>query len=131
MAVLGAIGLFCINSYNFIKDREPMPSIYVGLKFTVLIMVILTSYDAANYVLSISAFILAIAFIVLGFVMDIKSLRIYGLVVSMLCVVKLVMIDITYDNTMGHALSFFISGVLCFVISAVYSLAEKKLRESN
>lgn len=130
-ASLGAIGLFCINSYNFIKDREPMPSIYVGLKFTVLIMVILTSYDAANYVLSISAFILAIAFIVLGFVMDIKSLRIYGLVVSMLCVIKLVMIDITYDNTMGHALSFFISGVLCFVISAVYSLAEKKLRESN
>ena len=131
LSVLGAIGLFCINVYNFIKDREPLPAIYVGIKFTILVMVILCSYDAANYVLSISAFVLAIAFIVLGFVLDIKSLRIYGLVVSMICVVKLVMIDITYDNTMGHALSFFISGVLCFVISAVYSLAEKKLRESN
>ena len=41
------------------------------------------------------------------------------------------MIDITYDNTAGHALSFFISGVLCFVISALYNIADKKLNAGN
>ncbi len=127
MAVLGAIGLFCINSIKLLKKDQPVASVYVGIKFTILVMFILTSYDAANYVLSISAFVLAIAFIVLGFLLNIKSLRIYGLVVSMICTLKLVMVDITYENTAGHALSFFISGVLCFVISAVYSKAEKKL----
>jgi hypothetical protein len=131
MTVLGAIGLFCINVRRLLKEKETLPSIYVGVKFTILVMCILASYDAENYVLSISAFILAIIFIVVGFVLDIKSIRIYGLVVSMICVVKLVMIDITYENTMGHAISFFISGVLCFVISAVYSLAEKKLRKAG
>ena len=131
MTVLGAIGLFCINVRRLLKEKETLPSIYVGVKFTILVMCILASYDAENYVLSISAFILAIIFIVVGFVLDIKSIRIYGLVVSMICVVKLVMVDITYENTMGHAISFFISGVLCFVISAVYSLAEKKLRKAG
>jgi uncharacterized membrane protein len=63
--------------------------------------------------------------------MDIKSLRIYGLVVSMICVFKLVMVDITYENTAGHALSFFISGVLCFVISAMYNIADKKMHKED
>jgi hypothetical protein len=130
-AVLGAIGLFCINSANILKKRSAGLSIYLGAKFTVLVMVILSSYHAANYVLSISAFILAIIFIVIGFSLDIKSLRIYGLVVSLVCVVKLVMIDLTYDNTIGRAVSFFISGVLCFVISALYSIAEKKMHNKT
>ena len=128
MAVLGTIGLFCINTTNILKKKNAVLSVYLGLKFTILVMVILSSYDASNYVLSICAFIVAIIFIILGFVLDIKSLRIYGLVVSLICVIKLVMVDITYDNTLGHAISFFVSGVLCFVISAVYSVAEKRLK---
>ncbi len=131
LASLAGVGLFCINSLNLLKKEDSMRPVYVGIKFTVLVMVILSSYDAANYILSISAFVLAIAFIVMGFLMDIKSLRIYGLVVSMICTLKLVMVDITYENTAGHALSFFISGVLCFVISAVYSMAEKKLQNKE
>ena len=49
----------------------------------------------------------------------------------MICVVKLVMIDISYQNTAGHALSFFISGVLCFTISALYSIADKRLKKDT
>ncbi len=41
------------------------------------------------------------------------------------------MIDISYENTIGHALSFFLSGVLCFVISAIYSYVEKKYKNST
>ena len=130
-AVLGAIGLYCINSVNILKKKNTGLSIYLGIKFTILVMVILSSYHAANYILSISAFVLSIIFIVIGFKLDIKSLRIYGLVVSLVCVVKLVMIDLTYDNTVGRAISFFVSGVLCFVISALYSVAEKKLHRDK
>ncbi|MBP5178801.1 MAG: hypothetical protein J6066_04445, partial [Lachnospiraceae bacterium] len=66
-----------------------------------------------------------------GFIYKLKGLRIYGLVLSLVCVVKLVMIDISYENTIGHALSFFLSGVLCFVISAIYSYVEKKYKNST
>ena len=125
---IGMIGVFMINSYSLLKTKNAAKSIYVGVKFTILVIVILNSYDAPNYVMSVVAFLLSIAFIIIGFVMDIKSLRIYGLVISMICVFKLVMIDITYENTAGHALSFFISGVLCFVISALYNIADKRMR---
>ena len=131
LAVLGAIGLFMVNSFEQMEKRKSGLSVYVGIKFTVLVTCILTSYDAPNYVLSITTFILSIIFIVIGFKLDTKSLRLYGLIISMICVFKLVMIDITYDNTAGHALSFFISGVLCFVISALYNIADKKLNAGN
>ena len=131
LAVIGAIALFFVNTANFLKSEESGAGIYVGIKFTVLVLSILISYSAPNYVLSIATFVLAIVIILVGFWQKIKILRLYGLVTSMICVVKLVMIDITYDNTAGHALSFFISGVLCFVISALYNIADKKMKESD
>jgi hypothetical protein len=42
------------------------------------------------------------------------------------------MIDTTYENTLGHALSFLISGILCFAISAIYNhFAKQDLTEDN
>ena len=131
ISTLVAVALFFSNSYRFLKSPHEFAKIYVGIKFTILLLCILYSYDAPNYAISIATFILAIACIIIGFAMGIKSIRLYGLVISMICVVKLVMIDITYDNTAGHALSFFISGVLCFAISALYSKADKILRKDQ
>ena len=131
LSVLVAIALFMINTFNLMKTENSGAKIYIGAKFTVLLLIILSSYDSPQYVISIATFVLAIIFIVIGFVMNIKSLRLYGLIVSMICVIKLVMVDITYQNTAGHALSFFISGVLCFAISALYSFADKKLKKTT
>ena len=65
----------------------------------------------------------------LGFKLQIKSLRIYGLVTTMIFAIKLIMFDIAYDNILGNALSFFLSGLMCFGISALYSVAEKKMSQ--
>ena len=126
-AVLIAIMLFIINSRNLLKTENSLAIVYVGVKFTVLPICILDSFSAVNYVISISVFVLATLFILLGFKMKLKSLRIYGLVTTMIFAVKLVMVDIKYDNVLGNALSFFISGLICFGISALYSIADKKL----
>ena len=131
IAVLATVALFFINSISLLKKENVFLNLYVGIKFTILLITILCSYSVPNYVLSVATFILAIVTIIVGFVVDKKSLRLYGLVISLICVVKLVMIDITYDNTMGHALSFFISGILCFAISALYSIAEKRLHNEQ
>ena len=102
--------------------------IYIGVKLTVLLVTILCSYEAADYVISISAFLFAIISIVMGFKFYVKSFRIYGLFLSMFSVAKLILVDISYDNTLGHALSFFICGILCFVISMIYHLIDKKMQ---
>ncbi len=125
--VLIAIFLFMINAARFLKSENAPAVVYVGLKFTVLLIVILNAFDAVNYVISISVFLLATGIILLGFKLKLKSLRIYGLVTTMIFAVKLVMFDIKYDNVLGNALSFFISGIICFGISALYSIADKKL----
>ena len=129
MVVLMAILLFIINSYNLLKERETYKSIYVGIKFTILLICILASFGAPNYVLSIAVFALSVGFIMLGFKLQIKSLRIYGLVTTMIFAIKLIMFDIAYDNILGNALSFFLSGLMCFGISALYSVAEKKMSQ--
>ena len=128
--VITAIALFMINSLSLLKKWDGLGAIYVGIKSTILIITILASFKMTDNILSILVFLLSIILISIGFIYKLKGLRIYGLVLSLVCVVKLVMIDISYENTIGHALSFFLSGVLCFVISAIYSYVEKKYKNS-
>ena len=121
---------FMINAKNLLdKYDNKFAGIYVGLKFTVLMIVILNSFDSANYVISIACFILAILSIMLGFVGQYKSLRVFGLILSMISTFKLIMVDINYSNTLGNALSFFASGILCFVISLIYNFIDKKMQK--
>ncbi len=130
LLILTVLGAFMINSKRFLDKRESLvPGIYVGVKFTILMIVILESFDSANYVVSIACLLLAITGIVLGFVAEYKSLRIFGLLLSMISIFKLIMVDIRYDNTLGHALSFFGSGILCFVISLIYNYIDKRFSE--
>lgn len=126
--ILLVLVVFMVNAKNLLDKRENIfAGIYVGFKFTVLVIVILNSFEAANYVISISCFILAIIGVVLGFRFQYKALRLFGLILSMISTFKLIMVDISYENTLGNALSFFASGILCFVISLIYSLIDGKI----
>ena len=128
--ILLAVLIFMVNTRNLLaQNKGLLPGIYIGIKLTVLIVTILSSFDAANYVISISAFLFAIVSIVVGFRFYFKSLRIYGLILSLLSVAKLILVDISYDNTLGHALSFFVCGILCFVISMIYHLIDRKVQD--
>lgn len=91
-------------------------------------LAILSSFDAANYVLSIASFLFAIASIVIGFKFNYKALRVYGLVLSMLSTIKLILVDIGYNGTAQKALCFFICGLLCFAISAIYNWFDKRTK---
>lgn len=126
--VLLAVILFMANTKNLLERHKGMwPGIYIGIKLTVLVITILSSYDTVNYVISISVFVFAIISIIIGFKFNFKSFRIYGLILSLISVAKLILVDISYDNTLGHALSFFVCGILCFVISMIYHLIDKKV----
>ena len=49
----------------------------------------------------------------------------------MISIFKLIMIDINYENTLGNALSFLGSGLLCFIISMIYNYIDKKFNEEE
>jgi len=129
--ILVSLALFTVNTQNLIARGKVYLDLYVVIKYTILLRVILGSFHAPNYLISILLFVLSIAVIFVGFKLPSKVFRIYGLVLSLFCVIKLVMIDITYDNTLGHALSFFVSGVLCFFISAIYYNMERRMRKEE
>lgn len=123
--VLAAFLLDCKVILNNKKDW--IWNVYVGGKLTVFLLVAINAFEPEQYVISIACLILAIVFILIGFKGNYKYLRIYGLGLTMISIFKLIMVDVKYENTLGNAISFFISGILCFGISMIYNYLDKKM----
>jgi len=127
ISVAFTVALACINLRRHFASNNG-EKLYAGIKFGIILLASLFSYNAAGYIVSVATLAFGILCIFIGFNkrFGAKELRIYGLVLSMICVVKFIMIDITYENTIGRAISFLISGILCFGISAIYNYFEKQ-----
>ena len=125
--ILIAVLLFLANSEKLLPKHKYM-GYYIAFKYTVLMLCILGSFDVVNYAVSICLLVFAIISIIAGFYKDMVTFRLYGLILSMISIVKLIMIDIKYDSTVETAVSFFVSGVLCFVISFIYNRIDSRLR---
>jgi uncharacterized membrane protein len=95
------------------------------LKFTWTLWIILGRFSAVSYLISLAGIVLAIAFIVAGFRFNYKGLRLYGLVLTMVCVIKLLFWDIVFDNAFYRPISFLVAGILLFLISYIYFRLEK------
>lgn len=129
LAILIATALYSINIRNILETfNENLAGVYICFKYTILISAILNSMNAANFIIDIIFFLIAIACIIIGFNNDYKSFRYYGLVLSLISVAKLTLIDITYNNSVGRAFSFFICGILCFAISLIYNKIDKNFK---
>ncbi len=100
-------------------------SVYNGGKFTWTLIVILWRFSVVSYLISLAGILLAIAFIVAGFRFRLKGMRLYGLVLTMLCVGKLLFFDIVFDNAFYRPVSFLVAGILLFLISYIYFRLEK------
>lgn len=135
--VMGVI-LFIANIYEMmIYHKGTWSSIYIGGKLLILVMVILGSFEAPDVIFSIVMLIFAGAFVVIGFGAEIKygilmkPLRICGLVLSLVSTVKLLLIDIYYDDKIMLAVNLFLSGIICFAISFIYNRVDKKILQKK
>jgi hypothetical protein len=77
------------------------------------------------YVLSLACMAAALLVVALGFWSRARSLRLTGLVVLVICVLKLTVLDIGDVNSLMRVVSFIIGGVICFAISALYNFLVK------
>lgn len=114
--------------YTVTIADERVTSWYNGIKLSIVLFAILHSLHAVNFVISIAGIVLAVLFIIIGFKFLLKGCRLYGLVVSLLCVIKLAMFDIQYDSSIMRPVGLLVSGLLCFGISWIYSRLERKIK---
>lgn len=128
--ILITTALFVINTKEVLEKNTIQSGLYVGAKYTALAILILNSFEVPNFLLSIVCLIIAIANIIYGFKENYKSLRIYGLLLALFNVVKLLLFDISFSNTIGLAFSLFICGSLCFAISFIYNKMEQKFKNN-
>jgi len=113
------------------KEMGYVPDLYVCGKYVALLAYILFQLHAADYVADIIILLFAIGCIILGFVILKKFMRVFGLALSLLAMIKLILIDIHYDHSAGRAASFLLCGVLCFGISAIYTYVDKRLKRQE
>jgi hypothetical protein len=103
-----------------------------GICFTLVLlgaMAGLTDWLQEPYALSVVCMVAALICVAAGFVVRVKSLRLYGLVLTIVFVLKLLLIDTVYTESITRVVAFIGGGLICFGISALYTYAVKRLEK--
>ena len=82
-------------------------------------------------VVSILLMIIAVASVAVGFWLKIKSVRIYGLCMSLFVCGKLLLVDFADAQSADRVISFFVVGVIALAISYLYMRIERSLAEKE
>lgn len=130
--VLITLALACLNVKSLYakygEENEKILSIYVCAKFTLLILCILCRADAISFVISLVGIVAAIVFIVVGFYKRLKGCRLYGLVLCLVCIAKLLFFDVEYDSSVMRPIGYLTAGLLCYLISWIYTKLENRIK---
>lgn len=80
---------------------------------------------------SILLMVIAVASVAVGFWLKIKSVRIYGLCMSLFVCGKLLLVDFADAQSADRVISFFVVGVIALAISYLYMRIERSLAEKE
>ncbi|MDR1238159.1 MAG: DUF2339 domain-containing protein, partial [Propionibacteriaceae bacterium] len=94
------------------------------------ILYAVTTWFTQAYPFSLSCMFIALVLIALGFWSRTTPFRLYGLVVTILCVLKLVTWDIVSADSLMRVIAFIGGGLICFGISALYNFAVKRFTDA-
>ena len=127
-AILYGLLIAALISINVkvLLEKYSWAGAYVAFKYTYVCLMFLLAYESYGIMLSVAFLVIALASIILGFMMKYKSMRLYGLVLSIASIVKLVLIDVNYEDLLLRAVGFLICGFLCFGISYIYNRLDKQ-----
>lgn len=109
----------CLHKrYHLECSEKPL---VIAIFLTYMGMVIRTNYSIIN---SILLMVIALACVGVGFIIKKKSIRIYGLVLSLVICAKLVLYDFMGVNILQKTILFFVVGILALMIAAIYMILE-------
>ncbi|QWW19321.1 DUF2339 domain-containing protein [Schaalia sp. 19OD2882] len=90
-------------------------------------ILLITGAEVGSIIASVTLLGAGAAAIGLGFHWRSKAVRLYGLVLVMLMVVKFAFWDLGSDNTLQRVIALFVAGLVCFGLSVVYSRVDSQL----
>ena len=114
------------------KSQDTLPDPWqIGLKYTILVSLLCTCYHVPNFALSLFYFIFAGAFILFGFLQKKQNARVFGIILLIISICKMILLDINYERLILKAVSFIACGIVCFLIAFLYNFMEKRLIPKN
>jgi hypothetical protein len=127
------------TSYALRTPGAPQPRTRVevlsGIGLSVAVVGLLSPYDWFvgrlvggwdwGYPTSLASMVVALAIVGLGLWSRVKPLRLYGLIVTIACVLKLVLLDIGSVTSITRVVAFLGGAGVCFGISALYNYAAR------
>ncbi len=130
---LAVIAVALLQTSIFLQGKlrdNTVTGIWIVLKYLILTWTILGSFLDLGFVsviYSIAGLIVAIVSITVGFKLKVKSIRLYGLILTIIMVAKFILVDLIQENSITKVLALIMGGGLCFFISYIYN----KLSEST
>lgn len=122
---------FMINGGWQLDSERPTISLWLCIKSTAYIWMLLSCLSDSGVVISIGFLLFAICCIVLGSFVQRKVIRLYGLTLAILSVLKCVIFDIQYSSSLYRPVGLLVAGLLCFGISWIYTVVERRFREGS
>ena len=116
------------------KSNSTADGLYFGIGLSVLALATIhgnTNLFDQTYLLSLICMLSALVCVIIGLFGRNKALRLYGLSLTMACVLKLMTFDVAGLETLFRVLSLIGGGVICFAISAIYNYTVKHLSTDN
>lgn len=130
IVTLGIVGSLLVASYSLLytfktRGNDKKLMVWQFVKFSLYCWTVLNLLESPGILVNITLLLIAIAAVIVGFKLNQKSVRIYGLVLSLLDVVCLILFNVDYSDSLKLAGGIVLCGVLCFVISFIYSRISK------
>ena len=130
LAILTATVAF-MRIRDVLMETNLAEQIAICLKVTLVILAFINGFAPdwfnAVYVLSLASMVSALICVIIGFISRAKPLRLYGLFLTLICVVKLITYDVSGLETPFRIVALIGGGIICFAISALYSYSENRL----
>ncbi len=135
LLMLSCVALFFVKARESLRENPGIwVQVFVGISATFLVNCacngLSSTYDF-SYIFSVITMITALICIIIGFASKAKGLRVYGLIVVMICIIKLVTADISGADSLARVVAFVVGGIVCFIISGIYNALEKKLKDDS
>lgn len=107
------------------KGEKKWLVLWQFIKFALYIITVFSIWETPTIIANICLLILAITAIVLGFKIQNRSIRLYGLIVSFINVISIVFSNVEWSNSLQLSFGIIICGLLCFGISFIYYKVSK------
>lgn len=127
MTFLG-VGVIVTTVQERFGSCETFRGIACAVFLTFMAFVIPFTYDVTA---SIVLLVIGVVAIGTGFYMKNKVLRIYGLILSMVVCFKIALFDFADGESLQRMILFFVAGAISLVISGIYVLLEKTVKDSS